>query len=137
MMVRNLPAHRPGAEPTPEEYARFLELSAQQQIDMQERVRGAPRSIGCRGQDLHRNPARTNQEINNLLGAERRQKLETYRNTMGEREPCPTAQSSADATSCSDDKAESLIQALAEERNAIREAVKQGGGTRASASARA
>jgi len=117
---------------TPEEYSRFIELSAQQQLDMQEASSRCTLDPGCRMQDLHRDLGESrSQEIDNLLGAERKQKFETYKNTMGERETIGQLRNRLpDAQRLGDDRAESLIQALAEERNAMhREAMQQGVGS--------
>jgi hypothetical protein len=117
---------------TPQEYARYIELSALQQIEMQETSSRCTVDPDCRMQDMpvHAGADR-NQEIDDLLGPERKQKLGTYMNTMGEREAVtqlgnrlPESQRLGEA------RAEALISALAEERNAIhQEASRQGMGS--------
>ncbi len=117
---------------TPEEYSRFIELSAQQQLDMQESSSRCTLDPDCRVQDMHRDMGESrSQDIDNLLGADRKQKFETYKNTMSEREAVAQLRNRLpDAQRLGDERAESLIQVLAEERNAIhREAMQQGLGS--------
>ena len=117
---------------TPEEHARYIELSALQQIEMQEMSSRCTLDPDCRMQDL-RPPGGTDrgQEIDNLLGAERKQKLGTYMNTMGEREAVSQLRNRLPENQrLSEDRSEMLINALAEERNAIHsEAAQQGLGS--------
>ena len=117
---------------TQEEYARYIELSALQQIEMQEMSSRCTLDPDCRMQDL-RPPGGTDrgQEIDHLLGAERKQKLGAYMNTMGEREAVSQLRNRLPETQrLSEDRAEVLINALAEERNAIHsEASQQGRGS--------
>ena len=117
---------------TPEEYSRYIELSALQQIEMQEASSRCVVDPDCRMQDLRPHPgADRTQEIDNLLGAERKQKLSNYMNTMGEREAVSQLRNRLpESQRLSEESAEGLINALAEERDAIhREATQQGVGT--------
>ena len=117
---------------TPEEHARLIELYALQQLDMQEASSRCTLDPACDLQQLHRQLGETRtQEINNLLGAERMDKFNDYKNTMGERESVSQLRTRLpDTQRLSDDKAESLITALAEERDAIyRQLAQQGSGT--------
>jgi hypothetical protein len=116
---------------SPEEYAQFIELSALEQIDMQEATSRCSLDPACNMQELFRDRADSRAaEIRNLLGQERLDKLATYKNTMGEREVVTQLRSRLpDAQRLSDDKAESLVAALAEERESMhREAAQQGTG---------
>lgn len=116
---------------SPEEYARFLELSAQQLIDMQEVSAKCMVDPECKMSDAipASNDSRKKQ-LDQLLGPERAQKLETYKNTMGEREAVSQLRGRLpDTMRLSDDKAEGLITALAEERDLIhRDAAQRGEG---------
>jgi hypothetical protein len=116
---------------TKDEYARYIELSALQQIEMQELSSRCAVDPDCRMQDLRPHAGDRNQEIDNLLGAERKQKLGTYMNTMGEREAVAQLRNRLpEAQRLGEDRAEMLISALAEERDAIhREASQQGVGS--------
>jgi hypothetical protein len=117
---------------TAEEYARYIELSALQQIEMQEMSSRCTLDPDCRMQD-HRPQAGAdrNQEIDNLLGPERKQKLGSYMNTMGEREAVAQLRNRLpESQRLGEDRAEALISALAEERNTIhQEASQQGMGS--------
>ena len=116
---------------TKDEYARYIELSALQQIEMQELSSRCAVDPDCRMQDLRPHAGDRNQEIDNLLGAERKQKLGTYMNTMGEREAVAQLRNRLpEAQRLGEDRAEMLISALAEDRDAIhREASQQGVGS--------
>jgi hypothetical protein len=115
-----------------EEYARYIELSALQQIEMQEMSSRCTLDPDCRMQDLRPQAgADRNQEIDDLLGPERKQKLGSYMNTMGEREAVAQLRNRLpESQRLGEDRAEALISALAEERNAIhQEASQQGMGS--------
>ena len=116
---------------SPDEYARYIELTALQQIEMQEMSSRCAVDPDCRMQDMRPLSSDRNQEIDNLLGAERKQKLATYMNTMGEREAVSQLRNRLpESQRLSEDRAEMLISALAEERDAIhREATQQGVGS--------
>jgi hypothetical protein len=114
-----------------EEHARFLELLTLQQVDMQETSSRCIVDPQCPMQSAYRGGADTrSQEIASLLGSDRMQKFETYKNTMGEREAITQLRSRlSDAQRLGDDKAEQLISALAQERDALhREALNNGTG---------
>jgi hypothetical protein len=116
---------------SPEEYARFIELVAQQQIDTQEMHARCMTDPTCDVSNLYRNrPDSQRHELDELLGMERAQKFENYKNTMGEREAIAQLRNRLpDSQRLTDDKAEALIAALAEERDAIhRDAVQSGTG---------
>jgi hypothetical protein len=112
-----------------EEYVRFLELHALQQLEMQEKSARCTLDPDCSMQEAFRNmqDVRGN-EINNLLGAERTAKFQQYQNTMGEREAITQLRNRMpDNLRLNDSKAEQLISALAEEREAMhRDAAQQG-----------
>jgi hypothetical protein len=116
---------------SPEEYARFIQLSAQQQLDAQEMHARCMTDPACDMHSLYRNaPDARQREIDDLLGAERAQKFASYKNTMGEREAIAQLRNRLpDSQRLTDDKAEALIAALAEERDVIhREAAQSGTG---------
>lgn len=115
---------------TPEEHARFLELSALQQIDMQEANARCLVDPSCRLGDVFQDGMDSrHQEIAELLGPDRTRKFEVYKNTMGEREAVAQLRNRLpDSLRLGDDQSESLIKALAEERELIyREAAQRGG----------
>ena len=110
---------------TPDEYARFLDLSAREMLRMQEAgARCLLDPAACPSDD----ETRGTDAVDQLLGADRAAKLEVYKNTMGEREAVSQLRSRLpDALRLDDDKAEALITALAEERELIhREAAQRG-----------
>lgn len=114
---------------TAEEYARFLELVARQQVDLQLANARCVLEPGCQMKDvLGDGGDRRQGEIDQLLGADRAQKFEAYKNTLGERESVAQLRNRLpDAQRLSDDKAESLVSALAEERELLhREAAQRG-----------
>jgi hypothetical protein len=116
---------------TPEEHARFIELNALQQIEMQEATSRCTLDPACQMRDLYsRGQDSRSQDIADLLGPERAHKFEIYKNTMSEREAISQLRMRLpDAQRLSDDKAESLIAALAEEREAQhRDAAQRGVG---------
>jgi hypothetical protein len=114
-----------------EEYSRFLELSAQQLIDMQEASAKCILEPDCQMANAFPNGNDSRkQELDQLLGPDRSRKLDVYKNTMGEREAVAQLRGRLpDTLRISDDKAEGLITALAEERELIhREAAQRGDG---------
>jgi hypothetical protein len=114
-----------------DEYARFLELSALQLIDAQEASARCMLDPDCQvGNALPKGFDSRKQELDELLGADRSRKLEVYKNTMGEREAVAQLRTRLpDTARLSDDQAEGLITALAEERDLIhREAAQRGEG---------
>jgi hypothetical protein len=116
---------------SPDEYTRFLELSAQQLVDMQEVSARCTLDPECEmGNAFPNHDDPRKQQLDQLLGPERSRKLEAYKNTMGERETVTQLRSRLpDTLRLSDDQAEGLITALAEERDLIqREAAQRGEG---------
>lgn len=116
---------------TPEQYARFIDLQARQQIDMQEASARCMVDPDCRMGDMRWSPNDFHgDEIASLLGPDGMQKFETYRNTMGEREAVTQLKGRLpDSQRLGEDRAEQLITALAQEREAInQEAYRNGTG---------
>lgn len=116
---------------SPDEYSRFLELSAQQLIDMQEVSAKCMLDPDCQmGNAFPNGVDSRRQELDQLLGPDRSRKLEVYKNTMGEREAVAQLRGRLpDTLRLSEDRAEGLITALAEERDLIhREAAQRGEG---------
>ena len=113
---------------SPEEYSKFLELMSQQQVDLQEATSRCVLDPECRLNQYRGQPDPHSQEIANLLGPDRTQKFETYKNTLGEREVISQLRGRlGEAQRLDDDKAEQLITVLAQERDAIhREAMNNG-----------
>jgi hypothetical protein len=114
-----------------EEAERLIELLAQQQLTQQEKFARCAVDSSCDFQPIGRDEAGANErELANLLGAERRQEFEQYRNTMSERRSVTELRTRlSDADYLPDEKAEALIDALADERNQISvDASKRGGG---------
>jgi hypothetical protein len=114
---------------SPEEYARFLDLSARQLIGMQEASARCVVDLACELSDAYSEGTDPDKrELDGLLGPERARQLEAYKNTMGEREAVSQLRSRLpDALRLNDGKAEALITALAEERDLIhREAAQRG-----------
>jgi hypothetical protein len=106
---------------TPEQHARFIELQARQQIDMQEAHARCMADPACQPQDMRWSPNDFHgDEIASLLGPDGMQKFETYKNTMGEREAVSQLKSRLpDSQRLGDDRSEQLITALAQEREAL------------------
>lgn len=114
---------------SPEEYARFLDLSARQLIGMQEASARCITEAACQMTEAYTEGTDSERkQLDQLLGPERAQKLEVYKNTMGEREAVTQLRSRLpDASRLNDDKTEALIAALADERDLIhREAAQRG-----------
>ena len=132
MMVRSLnPRLAQTLKMSGEEAERLIELLAQQQLDQQEKFARCSVDSSCDFQPIGRDAAGANErELTNLLGAERRQEFEQYRNTMGERRSVTELRTRlSDADYLPEEKAEALIVALADERNQISvDASKRGGG---------
>jgi len=116
---------------TNEEAERLFTLLAQQQIDFQEIFARCAVDPNCDAQDASHNQTDPGaQEIADLLGAERQQQFETYKNTLMERESVVQLRSRLpDASRLLDERAEALIAALADERQKIHmEAAQRGAG---------
>jgi hypothetical protein len=116
---------------TPEQYSRFLELQARQQLDMQEAHSRCMVDPACQLRDMRWSSDDFHgDEIASLLGPEGMQKFETYKNTMGEREAVSQLKSRLpDSQRLGDDRSEQLITALAQEREALnQEAYRSGSG---------
>ena len=132
MMVRSLnPRLAQTLKMSGEEAERLIELLAQQQLDQQEKFARCSVDTSCDFGPIGRDAAGANErELTNLLGAERRQEFEQYRNTMGERRSVTELRTRlSDADYLPEEKAEALIVALADERNQISvDASKRGGG---------
>jgi hypothetical protein len=96
-------------------------MLASQQIEMQERQMRCSLEPGCDPRTLWNTTGDTRQAtINDFLGPERSGKFAAYTNTMGEREVVSQLRSRLpDAQRLTDDSAESLIAALAAERDAM------------------
>jgi hypothetical protein len=116
---------------TNEEAERLFTLLAQQQIDFQEKFARCAVDPNCDAQDASHNQTDPGaQEIADLLGADRQQQFETYKNTLMEREAVVQLRSRLpDASRLPDERAEELIAALADERQKIHvEAAQRGAG---------
>ena len=114
-----------------EEAERLIELLAQQQLDQQEKFARCSVDSSCDFRPIGREDAGANERaLANLLGPERRQEFEHYRNTMGERRSVTELRTRlSDADYLPEEKAEALIVVLADERNRISlDASKRGGG---------
>jgi hypothetical protein len=114
-----------------EEYARVLELFALQQLEVQEQHSRCIVEPSCELQALRLDDREHQQQLSALLGGERLQRFETYKNSLGERESVTQLRTRlADSQRLSDENAEELIRALAEERAALsRELAQRGEGT--------
>jgi len=116
---------------TNEEAERLFTLLAQQQIDFQEKFARCAVDPNCDSQDGGLNQTDPGaQEIANLLGADRQQQFEAYKNTLMERESVVQLRTRLpDASRLPDERAEALIAALADERQKIHmEAAQRGAG---------
>lgn len=114
-----------------DEYSKLLDLLAEQQIEIQTQHSRCVIDSTCKSHDWRFDDATQQREIAALLGAERSQRFETYKNTLGERESVTQLRVRLpDAIRLPDSRAEELIVALAEERAALsREAMQTGTGT--------
>jgi hypothetical protein len=114
-----------------EEHSRLLDMLAEQQIDIQMQHSRCVVDPACNSQRWHYNEDSQQREIAALLGPDRSQQFESYKNTLGERESVTNLRARLpDSQRLSDANAEGLIAALAEERAALsREAAQNGGGT--------
>jgi len=116
---------------TSEEADRLFTLLAQQQIDSQEGYSRCMVDPNCNIRDVNINqPDLRAQEIADLLGADRQQQFEAYKNTLMERESVVQLRNRLpDASPLPDDRAEALIAVLADERQKIHmEAAQRGAG---------
>jgi hypothetical protein len=116
---------------TNEEAERLFTLLAQQQIDFQEKFARCAIDPNCNAQDFSLNQTEPGaQEIADLLGADRQQQFEAYKNTLMERESVVQLRTRLpDASRLPDERAEALIAALADERQKIHmEAAQRGAG---------
>jgi hypothetical protein len=116
---------------TNEEAERLFTLLAQQQIDFQEKFARCAIDPNCNAQDFSLNQTEPGaQEIADLLGADRQQQFEAYKNTLMERESVVQLRTRLPDTSrLPDERAEALIAALADERQKIHmEAAQRGAG---------
>jgi len=132
MMMRNMyPRLAQSIGMSNEEAERLFTLLAQQQIDFQEKFAGCTIDPTCNVQEFGRNQTDpTAQQIADLLGADRQQQFEAYKNTLMERESVVQLRSRLpDASRLPDERAEALIAALADERQKIHmEAAQRGAG---------
>lgn len=114
---------------TSEQYSRFLELQARQQLDMQEASSRCMVDPACSMSDLRLSSQDFHaDEMASLLGPEGMQKFETYKNTLGEREAVSQLKSRLpDSLRFSDERAEQLITALAQERDALNQEAHRSG----------
>jgi hypothetical protein len=132
MMMRNMYprlAHSIGM--ANEEAERLFTLLAQQQIDFQEKYARCAVDPDCNARDFGLNQTDpVAQEIADLLGADRQQQFEAYKNTLMERESVVQLRTRLpDASRLPDERAEALIAALADERQKIHlEAAQRGAG---------
>jgi len=104
-----------------EETERLFMLLALQQMDSQERYARCTLEPGCNladGTGVQKDPRA--REITELLGADRQQQFESYKNTLMERESVSHLRTRlSDASRLPDGSAEALIAVLAEERQKI------------------
>ncbi len=116
---------------SPEQLGQFMNLMADQQIGMQEKHARCMLDPDCSMQNLAYSGEDHAREIHDFLGADRAQKFESYKNTMGEREAVTQLRTRlADSSRLTEDTSERLIAALAEERAAMhREAAASGSGS--------
>jgi len=113
-----------------EQYEQMLNLMADQQIGMQEKFARCMVDPACDLDTAVRYGEAQPREVSNFLGTERAAKFESYKNTLGERESVGQLRARlSDNSRMSEDTAERLISALAEERSAMhREAAASGNG---------
>jgi hypothetical protein len=113
-----------------DEYAQLLNLLAEQQLDLQTQHSRCVVDPACNSQQWHTSDQSHQQAITALLGADRVQKFESYKNTLGERESVTQMRARLpDSQRLSDANAEGLVAALAEERAALsRETAARGDG---------
>ncbi len=115
---------------TPDEYSRFTGQLAKQQLDMQEASARCMLNPDCEIDKFYEgrfSPDDTSREINEILGPARVQKFEQYKNTMGERESVSQLRNRlSDDQRLSEENAEGLIAALADERQSIYREASQG-----------
>jgi len=114
-----------------DEAERLFMLLAQQQIEMQDRHARCMADLDCNTPDGNAQQVDPrDQEIAELLGPQRQQEFETYKNSLMERESVTQLLNRLpDANRLSDTKAEALIAVLADERQRIHvEAAQRGSG---------
>jgi len=132
VMMRNMyPRLARSIGMTNEESERLFTLLAQQQIDFEEKFARCTVDPNCNMRDAGLNQIDPSaQEIADLLGADRQQQFEAYKNTLTERESVVQLRTRlSDASRLPDDRAETLIAALADERQKIHmEAAQRGAG---------
>ena len=132
MMMRNMYPHLAQAiGANSEEAERLLALLADQQIDSQEGFARCTIDPDCNAEDGSFSQSDGNaQEIAALLGADRLQRFEVYKNTLMERESVAQLRSRLPDTSrLPDEQVEALIAVLADERQKIhQEAAQRGAG---------
>jgi hypothetical protein len=114
-----------------DEYSRLLTLLAEEQVQVQAEHSRCVVDPDCNSQQWNYSNQTHQQEIAQLLGADRAQRFETYKNTLGERESITQMRVRlSDSQRLSDANAEGLIAALAEERALMsRETSQRGGGS--------
>ncbi len=113
-----------------EEYSRLLNLIAEEQVKVQAEHSRCVVDPACNSQQWNYSDTTHQQEVAALLGADRAQRFENYKNTLGERESISQMRGRlSDSQRLSDANAEGLIAALAEERALMtRETSQRGGG---------
>jgi hypothetical protein len=114
-----------------DEAERLFTLLASQLVESQERYSRCMADPACNATDGHLSePDSRDREIADLLGPERQEKYEAYKNTRLERESVDQLQSRLpDSGRLSFEKSEALITALADERQKIHvEAAQRGAG---------
>ena len=132
IMMRNMyPRLAQAIGLTSDEAERLFTLLAQQQLDSQEKYARCALDPNCNLRDgsvFQTDPG--SQEIADLLGPDRQQQFENYKNTLMERESVVQLRTRLpDASHLPDDRAEALIAALADERQKIHmEAAQRGAG---------
>jgi hypothetical protein len=115
---------------TAAEHSRLLELFALHQIEMQEKHFRCITDPACNPHEMSFDDREQQQQITALLGQERAQQFDGYRNSIGERESITQLRNRlTDSQRLSDQNTEGLIAALAEERaNINREQAQRGSG---------
>lgn len=116
---------------TPDEYARFIEQLAEQQLNAQEADARCMLNPDCPMRvpnEMRMRPEEDSSAVRDLLGPARMQKFEQYKATMGERESVAQFRNRLpDDLRLSEDVTESLVSALADERKQISQEAQQQG----------
>jgi hypothetical protein len=116
---------------TPDEYSRFTEHLAEQQLHGQEADARCMLNPDCQtlvANEVQVGPDDPPREIRELLGPARLQKFEQYKSSMGERESMAQFRNRLpDDLRFSEDVNESLVSALADERQQIQQEARQQG----------